>query len=202
MVWLPMNDVLGTKIQFGNSLLGANMESVSSPFYSFFFQPPPTKYFFVEYIVKCRYFSVLYIIAISLKVENKRTLMKVHDSIEDKPFFFFSQWWMCDVGCKLSQCQEFPGSFNFFSIYYRQPWSYPAIYFSSTRQFCASRILVCLSCLFHLPKDTALILVAIFHLPWQWETLVGFYLPPLKDEFTVYCIILFVYYIIYCILYL
>lgn len=66
------------------------MESVSSPFYSFFFQPPPTKYFFVEYIVKCRYFSVLYIIAICLKVENKRTLMKVHDSIEDNPLFFCS----------------------------------------------------------------------------------------------------------------
>lgn len=65
------------------------MESVSSPFYSFF-QPPPTKYFFVEYIVKCRYFSVLYIIAISLKVEDKRTLMKVHDSIEDNPLFFCS----------------------------------------------------------------------------------------------------------------
>lgn len=97
------------------------MESVSSPFYSFFFfffQHPPTKYCLAECIIKCRYCTVLYTIAISLKVENKRILMKVHESIEEN---LFSQWGTCDVGCKLSQCQEFPGSFNFFSIYYMQP---------------------------------------------------------------------------------
>lgn len=62
------------------------MESVSSPFY-FFFQPPPTKYFLVEYIIKCRYCRVLCTIAISLKVENKRTRFRRFMNPLKKTFF-------------------------------------------------------------------------------------------------------------------